>query len=143
MIYGEQAQEHDAGAHHHPMLRLSDRSSSVSMYPLASTVQETNSGTRLRSHLAAPCRLVTPDPGMRGTDVAFSKEKAPSSGRLASRCVIIDFVPACNRGHVAQVHEELPKGHETNLTLCEWVMFLAYVMTSVAFYPALTWFFLS
>jgi hypothetical protein len=127
------------------MLALtSDRSSPMSMPPLDSMVQETNSGTRLRSYSATPCHLVTLVPGMRRTDLAFSKEKRRSSGRLASRSVVIDFVPAArNRGHVTQVHEELSKGSETNLTLCDWVILLAYVTTSVAFYPALAWSFLS
>jgi hypothetical protein len=58
--------------------------------------------------------------------------------------VIIDFVRARNRSHVAQVHQELSKERETRLTftLSDCVM-LAYVVAAAAFYAAVAWFLLS
>jgi hypothetical protein len=65
--------------------------------------------------------------------------KLPTAG-LAPTCEIIDFASARNRGHRTQA--KLSDETETNPTLTDWLM-VAYLMASMAFYPALVWFFLS
>jgi hypothetical protein len=64
------------------------------------------------------------------------------SGPPGPARLIINLAPARGRGHAAQVHEKPSNRGETNLTLADCVA-AAYVLASVAFYPAIVWFFVS
>jgi hypothetical protein len=68
--------------------------------------------------------------------------EGPGSGAPGPARLIINLAPARGRGHAAQVHEKPSNRGETNLTLADCVA-AAYVLASVAFYPATVWFFLS
>jgi hypothetical protein len=56
--------------------------------------------------------------------------------------VIIDFAHADRAGHAANGHEYRSNENETGLTLADYAA-IAYVVLTVAFYPALAWLFSS
>jgi hypothetical protein len=65
-----------------------------------------------------------------------------TSGSYGPKGVIIDFAHASRGGHAAKGHKFRAKKTETDLTVADYAA-IAYVVMSVAFYPALAFLFSS
>ena len=65
-----------------------------------------------------------------------------TSGWYGPKGVIIDFAHADRGGHAAKGHEYRSNEDETRLTATDYAA-IAYVVMTVAFYPALAWLFSS
>jgi hypothetical protein len=115
------------------------------------TGHETNPATRSSSSSILPLRNSGCRPAKVGSGISKGETCSTNAvipelptateergGGLAPLGVIIDFATARSRG-VAQAQEKLSNEIDT---LTDWMM-LAYVVASVAFYPALIWFFVS
>jgi hypothetical protein len=61
-----------------------------------------------------------------------------TSGWYGSKGVIIDFAHADRSGHAAKEHKYRSNENETALTVADYAA-IAYVVMTVAFYPALAW----
>ena len=64
------------------------------------------------------------------------------SGWYGPKGVIIDFAHADRGGHATKVHKYWSNENETCLTVTDYAA-IAYVVMTVAFYPALAWLFSS
>ena len=65
-----------------------------------------------------------------------------TSGSCGPKGVIIDFAHADRSGQAAKRHKYPSNENETGLTVTDYAA-IAYVVMSVAFFPALAWLFLS
>jgi len=112
---------------------------------LASMVRGTNSGTNSAKLLPLGNLARRHANEVRATKAAVPNFPIAAGGggeRPVLTCEIIDFASARNRGHRGQAEAELSEETESNPTLTDWLV-VAYLMASVAFYPALVWFLLS